>query len=88
MKDDSLYDIERKFIMENIDQLRRSTLSKQILNLECALKDENEKTQLPDVLNAITNLQETLKQTRQVFDKKLIFFQSEKGHLKKKRINF
>ena len=43
MKDDSLYDIERKFIMENIDQLRRSTLSKQILNLECALKDDNQK---------------------------------------------
>ena len=88
MKDDSLYDIERKFIMENIDQLRRSTLSKQILNLECALKDENEKTQLPDVLNAITNLQETLKQTRQVFDKKLIFFQSEKRRLEKEKNKF
>ena len=46
------------------------------------------KTQLPDVLNAIINLQATLKQTRQVFDKKLIFFQSEKRRLEKEKNKF
>ena len=43
MKDHSLYDIEYKFIQDNINQLRRSTLNKKMSNLERALEEEQQK---------------------------------------------
>ena len=47
MRDMSEYDIQYEFIQDNINQLRGSTLKKKMVNLKCALEEEQKKNSNP-----------------------------------------